>query len=126
MGSALAASDFGARLLLVVLVVVSAFLVVSTLRRRSRTPHRIVKRSGLAPGVYFFSSSTCADCSPVRDTLIARLGRDGFVEYSWESDRELLSSLDVEVVPSTMVVDEAGVGTLWSGGPGPMFSVVDP
>lgn len=119
-------SDFAVRLLLVGVVLATAVVVALSLRRRSRSSKRLVRNSGLPSGVYFFSSSACLECSPVRESLLGRLGPDGFEENSWESNRELFDAINVDVVPSTLVVDESGLGTLWRGAPESMFSVVDP
>jgi len=119
-------SDLAFRVALVGLALLIAFAAVSIWRRRSRSPHRTLKKTGLEPGVYFFTSSSCADCGAVRKRLASRFGDDGFVEFSWESDRKVLERLDIGVVPSSLVVAGTGAGTLWAGAPDEMFSVVDP
>lgn len=119
-------SDLSVRTLIVLGVVVTSLLVIAILRRRSGTNARTIKAPGLDPGKYFFSSSACSDCSPSRQKLVARYGTSGFVEYSWESDREILEALRIDQVPATLVVDESGVGTLWPGVPDSMFSGLDP
>lgn len=118
-------NDVGARLALVAAVVAVSGAVIFLLRSRSTTS-RSVSADGFKPGVYFLTSSACSDCEPVRQVLIDRLGSGGFTEYSWESDRQILESLRVDTVPSTMIVDQSGKGIIWLGAPAAMFSVVDP
>jgi multisubunit Na+/H+ antiporter MnhE subunit len=118
-------SELTVRLLLVVSVVTVSLVLIGFLRKKSTTA-RTIKKTNLAPGLYFLTSQTCADCAPVRRVLKDRYGDAGFVEYSWESDREILESLRVDLVPSTLWVDKSGSGKIWPGAPDAMFSVVDP
>lgn len=72
---------------------------------------------GVAPGIYLFSSSTCADCVPARERLVDELGSAGFVEIRWESEPGLFAELGIDVVPCTVIVSEVGVATRFPGMP---------
>ena len=90
---------------------------VSTLVLRSRSSgkKRDLPDTGLEPGVYFFSSSACPDCSRSRRLLNESLGEEGFVEVSWEADPGVFHRLGVDAVPATLIVGAEGSGTLWPG-----------
>ena len=85
------------------------------LRTRSSGKKRAVPETGLQPGIYFFSSSACPDCSRARRVLNDSLGNEGFVEISWEADPGVFHRLDVDAVPATLIVEADGSGTLWPG-----------
>lgn len=119
-------SDLAVRALLVGGVVLAAVTVVAILRKRNAMPHRVVRDTGLASGLYLLTSSACADCGPARAILRGRLGTGNFVEYSWEENREVLERLAVDAVPSTLLVSDDGSGSLWAGVPEEMFLAVDP
>lgn len=85
------------------------------LRSRSSGKMRALPNTGLEPGVYFFSSSACPDCSRSRRVLNESLGEDGFVEIRWEGDPGVFHRLGVDAVPATLIVAADGSGTLWPG-----------
>lgn len=119
-------SEATGRVLVVGAVLAVSLVVTLWLKRRSAGPFRRLRNTGLAPGIYFFSSVACAECSPVRARLVDKLGADGFIEYRWEQDREVLEDLEIDAVPATLVVDESGDAKLWPGSVESMFSIVDP
>lgn len=119
-------SDPVARFLLVGVVLLVVLVVVVIVRNMAGSPQRRLNNTGFAPGIYFFTSSACADCGPVREALDKRLGPGAYVEYSWETDRETVESLKIDIVPATLVVGEDGSATLWTGSPDAMFSAIDP
>lgn len=92
-----------------------AAISTMALRTRSSGRKRAVPETGLEPGVYFFSSSACPDCSRARRVLSESLGKDGFVEISWEADPGVFHRLGVDAVPATLMVEAGGSGTLWPG-----------
>lgn len=114
------------RLLLIGGFLMISFIAVLLLQRRASRQFRRIDRTGLAPGIHFFSSGTCAECTPARMVLVERLGANGFVEHTWEADSAVLEALGIDAVPATLVVDKAGAGKLWTGMPNDMFSIVDP
>jgi hypothetical protein len=48
------------------------------------------------------------------------------VEYTWEQHPETFTTLGIDRVPCTLVIDEGGGGVLWRGQPDRMISGVDP
>lgn len=105
------------RLGLVVGVLAVAGCVILIQRARARRPIRTVEVAGKAPGVYFFSSSTCATCEQARDKLDARLGTNGYTEYAWEDDPGPFGDFDVDAVPAVVILEEGGRGRLYPGQP---------
>ena len=97
------------------LLVVGVTTVV--LRRREAGTPRQVSATGLASGIYFFSSTTCPTCRSARDTLVDRIGEVGFSEIAWEQDALLFSELGVDAVPAVLVVGDGGAGRLFPGQP---------
>ena len=59
--------------------------------------------TGLDPGTYLFTSARCAECAVARSQL------ESFTEISWEGQPDVFNRLGVTAVPSTLVVDSAGV-----------------
>lgn len=103
-------------------VLVGTALVVTAavsylLARRSGTKPRRVNTGSMEPGVYLFTSATCADCAPAREKLRKALGDHGFHEVSWEDQPRVLQDLGVDAVPATLIVGEGGWGTLYPGRP---------
>jgi hypothetical protein len=99
-------------------------LVAVVLRRPG--PPETGEAGGLGPGVYFFSSSTCADCVPARASLVEQLGPSGFAEVRWESEPGLFAELGVDAVPCTLIVSEAGEATRFPGLPDGALEGLDP
>lgn len=103
------------RLALIGGALVVAALATTIIRLRARGGPRRLHETGLAPGVYLFTSSACPDCSSVRRALTEALGEGGFEERSWESEPGVFHRLGVDAVPATMIVGEDGSGTVWPG-----------
>lgn len=110
-------------------ILLAGALVVATvafLMHRRATGPGAVRAHGLAPGVYFFASATCADCAPARSRLDAALGRDGYREVRWEDDPDVFAALDVDMVPCTVLVSEEGVALKFPGSPEPALQELNP
>lgn len=119
-------SDLTLRLVVVGVVVTSVVAIVLFLRLRDRAPSRSLGTVPLGPGIYLFTSASCADCHAAREILEGAFGSQRFVEYAWESDPGIFDALSIDKVPCTVTVDEAGRGTLWIGRPDRMIYAVDP
>lgn len=120
-------SDDWARVAIVVAVLASAGLGAFLLSRRSRSApfHPPVAHTTPA-GVYLFSSTACAGCESARRTIVERLGPTGFVEIVWEEKPGWFTDLGVEAVPSTLIVTDDGVATVFPGQPGRALRALDP
>lgn len=101
-------------------------VTVLFLRLKDRSPSRGLGKVPLDPGIYLFTSATCADCHTARERLQKGLESKNFVEYTWESDRGVFETLSIDKVPCSVVVDDSGRATLWIGQPDRMISAVDP
>ena len=110
-------NEIWGRLGLVVAALGVAAVVAIILRFRSKGPVRAVEASGYLPGLYFFSSTTCATCLAARSEIEAAVGASGYTELTWEGDPEVLSTLGVGAVPAVMIVDDHGRGRLYPGPP---------
>ena len=106
-----------ARVGLVIGALAVAACVTLIQRWRTRRPIRTVEVTGTAPGVYFFSSSTCPTCEQAREKLDARLGEEGYTEHAWENDPGPFSDFDIEAVPTVVILEEGGRGRLYPGQP---------
>lgn len=109
--------EFWARVGLVVGALAVAAGVSLIQRWRTRRPIRAVEVADADPGVYFFSSSTCATCERAREKLDARLGEHGYTEYAWESEPGPFGDFDVDAVPAVVILEEGGRGRLYPGQP---------
>lgn len=109
--------EIWARAGLVIGALAVAACVTLIQRWRTRRPIRAVDIAGTAPGVYFFSSSTCPTCERAREKLNARLGKHGYTEYAWENDPERFADFDVDAVPTVVILEEGGHGRLYPGQP---------
>ena len=98
-------NDVWLRLAIVVAVVAIALLVIIVMRRRPAASGG-VDRVGLDPGIYLFTSSTCADCEGARSSLEDMLGSAGYNEIEWENEPGLFAELRIDVVPCTVVVGD--------------------
>lgn len=99
-----------------VAVVAAAILLIlgySMIKSRNPKAGRAIANTGLAPGVYLFSSKTCHECDGARGLLT---GSD-FHEISWEDQPEEFERLGIGEVPSTLVVGSRGAATLHRGVP---------
>jgi hypothetical protein len=83
-------------------------------RRQLRRSWRAIWATGMDPGTYLFTSSTCGECVEARE----KIGRVAHTEVSWEEQPELFERLGVAEVPSTLVVMADGTGVLHRGVPG--------
>jgi hypothetical protein len=91
-------------------------LIVALMRRNPA--RRVVGSSGdLTPGIYLFTSGTCADCVSARERLVEMLGPSGFREIEWEHDPDSFARAGIDVVPSTLVVGVDGSATSFPGVP---------
>ena len=94
-----------------------AGIVVLFQRSRARQTVKRVSATGLEPGVYLFTSTTCSSCLQARETLEARLGEGRFRELNWEEASQTFEELGVDAVPAVMVVDGRGRARLFPGQP---------
>ncbi len=94
-----------------------AGVVVLIQRSRARQTVRRVAATGLEPGVYLFTSTTCSSCIRARETLEAGLGEGRFRELAWEEASQTFEELGVDAVPAVMVVDGRGRGRIYPGQP---------
>lgn len=97
------------------LVLISAVGIVAL--RSRHLDKAAVDAGNLAPGVYLFTSSTCADCAGARVRLEDILGVSGFVEIEWEKEPGLFAGLGIDVVPCTVVVGSDGSASVSPGMP---------
>ena len=109
-------SEVWLRLAIVIGAVAVSLLIVAMLRRRP-APSDNPDGGPLPPGVYLFTSSTCADCVGARERLEDMLGRAGYIEIGWEDDPGLFTHLGIDAVPCTMVVGDDGSASLHPGMP---------
>jgi hypothetical protein len=109
-------SEVWLRLAIVIGAVAVSLLIVAMLRRRPAVSGS-ADSGALAPGVYLFTSSTCADCVQARERLEDRLGNDGYVEIGWEDDPGLFTHLGIDAVPCTVVVGADGSASFHPGMP---------
>jgi hypothetical protein len=91
-----------------------AGLIIS--RKERRTPYR-ARQVSIAPGIYLFTSSSCAGCDPARRFLVDAVGPDGFVEVRWEDVPERFTETGIEEVPATLVVTSSGLAMVYPGHP---------
>ena len=109
-------SEVWLRLAIVVgAIALSLLIVVMTRRRRARS--ETSDGRGLDPGVYLFTSATCADCVEVRARLADMLGSVGYVEIRWEDEPDLFTRLGIDAVPCTVVVGGDGSASFHPGMP---------
>ena len=94
-----------------------AGVVVLAQRLRARPSVRTVVETGLAPGVYLFTSATCSSCAQARQTLQTELGEDRFCEFAWEEGSATFDQLGIDAVPAVLVVEPGGGGTVFPGQP---------
>ena len=94
-----------------------AVALVVVLMRRYPAGRPLRSMGGLAPGIYLFTSSTCADCLPARERLREKLGPGGFKEIVWEQDPDSFDRAGIVVVPCTVVVGMDGLAKSYPGVP---------
>jgi hypothetical protein len=101
-------------------IVAGAILVIAlvvALARRNPVRKTVESSGDLTPGIYLFTSGTCADCLPARERLVDKLGPEGFRVIEWEQDPDTFAVAGIEVVPSTLVVGVDGSATSFPGVP---------
>jgi hypothetical protein len=109
-------SEVWLRLVIVVGAVAISLLIVFAIRRLPRRPAPGDGR-GLDPGIYLFTSATCADCEGAKARLADLLGSAGYVEIRWEDEPGLFTRLDIGAVPCTIVVSDDGSASVHPGMP---------
>lgn len=110
-------NDVWLRAALVAGALVIAGLIALISRRRANARVHTVLGTNLDPGIYFFSSATCATCEQARAILDSQLGPKGYEELAWENHPEVFTEHRVEKVPAVMIVDDAGRGRIRFGVP---------
>ncbi len=105
------------------LVLVALFVFLIRPRRRQG---RLFDGAGLRPGVYLFTSTTCADCMTAKARLVEGLGPSGFVEIEWEKDPDLFTQVGIGLVPCTVVVTSDGASTRYPGMPDGLLETLSP
>jgi hypothetical protein len=113
------------RLLIVFGVMLVATLVTWVVRLSAR-PGAGAVNVDLEPGVYLFSTLTCADCRPVHELLVKTLGVAGFSQIEWEDNRALFESLAIAVVPTTIVIGDDGKTQRVEGDPSSLLGRLSP
>lgn len=98
-------------------VLMAAAAVAGGARLVHRRRPRRRPMPGLEPGVILFTSQRCPGCDPVRSRIGEVLGPDGFREIKWTEDPEPFATYRIGRVPTTVAVDDGGVGRLWEGMP---------
>ncbi|MEE9178483.1 MAG: hypothetical protein V3U46_08645 [Acidimicrobiia bacterium] len=106
-----------ARLGLVVGALIVAGVATLVLRSRAKGEPRKLAATGLAQGIYLFTSKACPDCRHVRGMLDDALGPEKYTELSWELEPGMFHELGVDGVPGTLIVEVDGSGVLWPGRP---------
>ena len=114
------------RLSVVAGALVVALAAVALLRMRRRERPETIESVGLSPGIYLFTSATCLDCSPARQSLLDSLGASGFTEISWEDGPETFRELGVTAVPATLIVGGDGDANLYPGQPTTVLRLLGP
>lgn len=109
--------DVWARAALVAGALAVAGVVVLVQRWRAARPRRTSGPTGLAPGLYFFSSSDCETCLQARETLDARLGTDAYTEIEWQERGDVFERVGVDAVPAMVIVSADGRGSIYPGQP---------
>lgn len=117
-------SEIWLRVAILGMTLLGVAVVVLVMRRSRPVEGRSI--SDLAPGIYLFTSSTCADCIGVREQLIDALGSRGFAEIEWEEDPEIFTRAGIDVVPCTVVVAEDGTSSRHPGMPGDLLERFNP
>lgn len=103
-----------------VIIVTGALIiavVVSVIVRRGRARPIEIGPTGLAPGVYLFTSEECSACGEARAGLEERFVGATLTQVRWEDSPEIFKDLGVGEVPATIVVSNEGIGTLLRGLP---------
>ena len=104
------------RVALVLVLIVIVIVAVRIVARWQAPPHPPLDLSGLGerPGVVVFTSTDCATCVEVMQTVS---GVSAPVrEVTWELEPQLFDRYHVEAVPLVAVLDEQGRSTLFETG----------
>jgi hypothetical protein len=118
-------SEVWVRALLVVGALAVVVLVTALLRRPARRGWAL-DGADLKPGIYLFTSRTCADCLPARDRLAKGVGPGGFTEIVWEKDPDLFVRFRIDLVPCTVLVARDGSATSYPGMPDEALEMLSP
>ncbi|MGH8935384.1 MAG: thioredoxin family protein [Acidimicrobiia bacterium] len=105
------------RLLVVVLVMVSAWLVAQAWRRGARPGMVGAGPFGPGPAVVVFTSAGCGECAPVLEMVGAAAGKRLFREVRFEDQPDLFERAGVGAVPLTVVVAADGRVEQFAGMP---------
>lgn len=109
--------DLTIRLVVVGVTALLVVLAAAATGRRSRA-RRLIADTGLAAGIYLFTSGGCGQCAEARDRLAGIVGEAGYTEVPWEKEPATFERLAVGQAPSTLVVAPDGSGTWHPGVPG--------
>ena len=109
--------DLTVRLVAIAVAAVVVALFASVLKRVRSRPLRSIAVTGLEPGTYLFTSGDCSECARARTRLAESTGPRGYTEVAWESEPGVFQRLEVDAVPSTLVVADDGSGVWHAGGP---------
>ena len=103
-------TEWAVRLLVVVLVMVSAWLVAQAWRRGARQRQGMVRVAPFGPGpaVVVFTSASCGECGPVLEMVAASAGKRLVREVRFEEQPDLFERAGVGAVPLTVVVTAGG------------------
>jgi hypothetical protein len=103
--------DLGSRILIVLAVVALIAIAawVASWRARRRLT-RSIPATGLPPGVYLLTARACELCDGARGRLSKVVGAEGFEELHREEEPTVFSRLEIDMVPSTLVVGPGGSG----------------
>ena len=118
--------DTWLRIALIGGVLAGSLGVALLVRQRAKRSDRVIDAGGLAPGIYFFSSSTCETCVGARRDLSRLLGPDAFIEFAWEDTPGVFDELGIEAVPATLIVSDGGHAVLYPGAPARLPGVGGP
>lgn len=119
-------SDVTIRAIVITAVVTIALLIAWAVERRRSIAPRKLDETDLGPGVYLFTSETCRDCVPARQSLLTALGEEGFTEFAWAESPEVFERLEISHVPASMIVAENGSARCWFGEPDRMLAAIGP
>lgn len=114
------------RALVVLGVALLAGVVVWVTRKHWSQPGIRLEQTLLGPGIYLFTSATCADCGLARYQLTAVLGAVGFREIDWETNPQVFEELQIGAVPATLVVDDVNRSILFPGDTAPVLEALSP
>jgi hypothetical protein len=103
---------------IIILGALALVVAVAVWRSTPRAKAKLseVSRPDLGPGVYFFSSDTCAPCHDTRRVLHSAYG-DAVIEIRFDDDPSGFAQYGVSSVPTVFVLGSDGSGTRLEGVP---------